>query len=111
MQLRKDNGKSSKYKNNPDAYLTDLYKLGYNNDDETTANSAKMMTGIELDPAYYKKNLLTLSSENFFGGNHLPNGSSNTMYSANPYLINKVAAVAAQNHHQHLLNQQANMSK
>lgn len=99
-----------------DNYMTDIYKLGYNNDDEGTAHLGAKIMGLELDPGFYKKNLMNLSNENFFGAAaSFPNAlvgigtaSSNSAYTPNPYLINKPLS----NHQQQsLFNQQANLSK
>lgn len=114
---RKENVKklSTKYKNSPDNYLTDIYKLGYNNDEETTVNGlGPKIMGLELDPAFYnKKNFMNLSNENFFGtylptavaGASVGSGASNsaafTGAAANPYLFTNP----------NLYSQQTNISK
>lgn len=95
--------------------MTDIYKMGYNNDDEGTAHLGAKIMGLELDPGFYKKNLLNLSNENFFGAASFPSAllgpgtaSSNSAYTPNPYLINKPPSLTQQ---QGLFNQQANLSK
>lgn len=75
--------------------------------------------GLELDPGFYKKNMLNMSNENFFGAS-FPGAlvgpgtaSSNSaaaagVYSPNPYLINKPNC---NQQHGGIFNQQANLSK
>ena len=77
--------------------------------------------GLELDPGFYKKNMLNMSNENFFGASYPGAGlvgpgtaSSNSgvagIYSPNPYIINNPNS----NHPNGGLfqnQQQANLSK